>query len=89
MNNCVRVLGNAWVRVQLKAAREKERADLIRRGIIDDPDNRKPLSEALIFVGTCMEMCPMFEREERQFQKNVDKMEIVGIQFTQISLFVH
>ncbi|KAF8441796.1 SAC3/GANP/Nin1/mts3/eIF-3 p25 family-domain-containing protein, partial [Kalaharituber pfeilii] len=27
-------------------------------------------------VGTCMDMCPYFEREERQFQKSVDKLEI-------------
>ena len=60
---------------------------MIKRGIIDDPNNRKPLSEALTFVGTCMDMCPLFEREERQFQKSVDKLEIVWFRVSLVKVF--
>lgn len=64
--------------MQLKIARQKERRDLIAKGLIDDPDNRSTLANAVKFVGTCMDMCPLFERAERAAQFNVDKWELVG-----------
>ncbi|GAA97493.1 uncharacterized protein L969DRAFT_42828 [Mixia osmundae IAM 14324] len=62
--------------VQLKPEREEERKQAIRSGLIPDPDKRHTLDEAITFVGTCMDMCPAFEREEREYQKNVDKLEL-------------
>ncbi len=64
-------------RVQLKPLREKERKDAIAAGLIPDPLKPRRLDEALTFLGTCEDMCPAFEREEREFQKNVDKWEMV------------
>ncbi|RPA87230.1 hypothetical protein BJ508DRAFT_203388 [Ascobolus immersus RN42] len=60
---------------ELRKQREEERARLIRDGIIDDPDKPVTLEHAKVLVGTCMDMCPRFEREERQFQNAVDKVE--------------
>lgn len=64
--------------MQLKVARQRERRELIAKGLIDDPDNRSTLANAVEFVGTCMDMCPLFERAERSAQFNVDKWELVG-----------
>ena len=36
------------------------------------------LDEATNFVGTCQEMCPEWEREEREYQNNVDPLERVS-----------
>jgi len=64
---------------ELKPLREQERLKAIRDGLIDDPDKPKQLDEALTFVGTCQEMCPEFEREQREFQKNVERWELVCV----------
>lgn len=61
---------------ELKVLREQERLDAIRRGIIDDPDNKRALAEAKVFVGTCEDMCPAFEREQREYQNDVGRLEI-------------
>lgn len=63
---------------QLKPLREKERRNAIAAGLIPDPLKPRKLDEALAFHATCTEMCPEFEREEREFQKNVDRWEMVG-----------
>lgn len=36
------------------------------------------LDEATDFEGTCTEMCPEWEREEREYQNNVDVLERVS-----------
>lgn len=59
----------------LKPARERERAEAIRAGLIPDPTVRVSLDRAIAFSGTCTEMCPAFEREERAYQLNVDPFE--------------
>ncbi|KAF9346424.1 hypothetical protein BGX26_002077, partial [Mortierella sp. AD094] len=60
---------------ELKVKRVKEREDAIRRGAIPDPEKRGRLEDAITFVGTCKDMCPEFERHEREYQQNVEKFE--------------
>lgn len=36
------------------------------------------LDQATDFEGTCQDMCPEWEREEREYQNNVDPLERVG-----------
>lgn len=63
--------------MQAKAAREKERALAIRDGLIPDPNRRRRLEDASNLIGTCPDMCPEYERVEREFQHAVDKWELV------------
>lgn len=35
------------------------------------------LDQATDFQGTCVDMCPEWEREEREYQNNVDPLERV------------
>lgn len=63
---------------QLRKVRVKERAEAMRTGAIDDPTVPRQLNaRAKAFVGTCEDMCPEFEIEEREAQFNVDKLELV------------
>ncbi|KTW31690.1 uncharacterized protein T551_00951 [Pneumocystis jirovecii RU7] len=61
---------------KLKPEREREREEATRLGLIDDPNKPKRLHQALTFIGTCKDMCPLFEREEREYQKNLERWEI-------------
>ncbi|OLY80892.1 SAC3 family protein 1 [Smittium mucronatum] len=62
---------------QLKAQREVLRAEYIKRGILDDPNAKMSLLNAKAIVGTCLKMCPDFEAEEREYQKGLDKLEMI------------
>ena len=73
--------------MQAKATREKERASAIKDGLIPDPNRRRRLEDASNLVGTCSDMCPEFERVEREFQHAVDKWELV--RHTMHSLFLY
>ena len=42
---------------------------------MDDPLVPKRLDEAITMVGTCMDMCPRFERYRREREHNLDKWE--------------
>ncbi|KAK5166128.1 actin cytoskeleton and mitosis protein [Saxophila tyrrhenica] len=55
----------------LTAARERERTDAIRRGLIADPDKPRTLADAITLVGTCQDMCAEYERVRRVVQKDV------------------
>ncbi|KAK7207162.1 SAC3/GANP/Nin1/mts3/eIF-3 p25 family-domain-containing protein [Myxozyma melibiosi] len=50
---------------KLQGLRDKERIEMENRGLVDRPDTQKSLTDAINFVGTCMEMCPVFERVRR------------------------
>ncbi|PVU88518.1 hypothetical protein BB561_005807 [Smittium simulii] len=63
--------------LQLKDDRERLRNDYILKGILDDPNAKKVLSAAKPTVGTCTLMCPDFEAEEREYQKGLDKLEMI------------
>ena len=64
------------------------RKDYIRKGLIDDPDKPRRLENAIHFVGECQDMCPEFERYEREYQKNLDKLEIVIFLFLFLFYFI-
>jgi hypothetical protein len=64
-----------------KAYREKARKCLIKADLIDDPDKRRTLDEALVFKGICDEMCPEWEKITRITEhdvKNAEKEEKHG-----------
>ena len=54
-----------------------ERKKAIAEGKMDDPLVPKRLDEAITMVGTCMDMCPRFERYRREREHNLDKWEVV------------
>ena len=61
--------------LQLKQNREKERAHAIANNLVDDSNKQRRLEDAIVFTGTCQDMCPLFERVERIAQKAVDGCE--------------
>ncbi|KAI1649678.1 SAC3/GANP/Nin1/mts3/eIF-3 p25 family-domain-containing protein [Daldinia loculata] len=54
-----------------KAYREKARKSLTRAGLIDDPDKRRRLDEALVFKGICEDMCPEWEQVTRIVEHDI------------------
>ena len=44
---------------------------------MDDPHVSKRLEDAITMVGTCMDMCPRFERYRRERENNLTKFEVV------------
>jgi hypothetical protein len=46
---------------------------------MDDPQVPKRLDEAITMVGTCMDMCPRFERYRRERENNLFNWEVVRI----------
>ncbi|GAA5902822.1 Sac3p [Sporobolomyces salmoneus] len=61
--------------LELKPLREEQRLEAIKQGLIPDPSKPMRLDQATDFEGTCEEMCPEWEREEREYQNNVDPLE--------------
>ncbi|KAK9372019.1 SAC3/GANP/Nin1/mts3/eIF-3 p25 family-domain-containing protein [Lipomyces chichibuensis] len=59
----------------LQQLRNKERLEMERRGLVDKQDTRKTLNEAIVFTGTCMDMCPVFERVRRTRENNISPAE--------------
>ena len=47
---------------------------------ISDPDVPMRLADAIIPVGTCVDMCPRFERYRREREHNLDRWEVVSVQ---------
>lgn len=62
-------------RESYKAYREKARKSLIRAGLIDDPDQRRTLQQALDFRGISEEMCPEWEKITRIVEYDVRNPE--------------
>jgi hypothetical protein len=58
---------------------EKKKA--IAEGKMDDPQVPKRLDEAITMVGTCMDMCPRFERYRRERENNLFNWEVVRVFF--------
>lgn len=58
-------------------AREVERKKAIAEGKMDDPTKPKRLEDAICIVGTCMDMCPRYERYVRWAENGLDKWEFV------------
>lgn len=61
----------------LKAKREKLRVEYIRQGKIAHPNAKQQLEDAVDLVGECEEMCPEFERVDREMSGTVDPLEKV------------
>ncbi|TKA56638.1 hypothetical protein B0A53_01831 [Rhodotorula sp. CCFEE 5036] len=61
--------------LELKPRREEQRLAAIKAGTIPDPSKPMRLDQATDFEGTCQDMCPEWEREEREYQNNVDPLE--------------
>ncbi|KAI0205147.1 hypothetical protein F4808DRAFT_410648 [Astrocystis sublimbata] len=62
-------------RESYKSYREKARKSLIKAGLIDDPDQRRTLQQALDFRGTSEEMCPEWEKITRIIEYDVRNPE--------------
>ncbi|KAI9510104.1 SAC3/GANP/Nin1/mts3/eIF-3 p25 family-domain-containing protein [Russula earlei] len=62
---------------ELVRAREVERRTAIAEGKMDDPQVPKRLDEAITMVGTCMDMCPRFERYRRERENNLFNWEVI------------
>lgn len=58
-------------RVRYKQYEAKVRGSLIKAGLIDDPDVRKKLSDAIDFRGICEDMCPESEKVSRIVEHDV------------------
>lgn len=58
-------------RVKYKAYESRVRTCLIKAGIIDDPEVRKKLSDAIDFRGVCEDMCPEGEKVSRIVEHDV------------------
>ncbi|KAI1852395.1 hypothetical protein JX266_002573 [Neoarthrinium moseri] len=58
-----------------RAYRDKAREALMKADLIDDPDKRRRLDQALPFKGICEEMCPEWEKITRITEKGVWKPE--------------
>ncbi|GAA6030212.1 hypothetical protein JCM8097_008990 [Rhodosporidiobolus ruineniae] len=72
---CPKLTSLPRICVQLKPLRDQQRLAAIKSGLIPDPSKPMRLDEATDFQGTCEEMCPEWEREEREYQNNVDPLE--------------
>lgn len=55
--------------------REVERAKMEELGLVDAENTRKDLNDAIFFQGTCLDMCPTFERVRRALENNVKALE--------------
>ncbi|KAM6499495.1 SAC3 domain containing protein [Amanita muscaria] len=60
---------------ELVKAREVERKRAIAEGKMDDPSVPKRLEDAITMVGTCLDMCPRFERYRRERENNLFEWE--------------
>ncbi|ESK91807.1 nuclear export factor [Moniliophthora roreri MCA 2997] len=63
---------------ELVKAREAERKRAIAEGKMDDPLVPKRLEDAITMVGTCMDMCPRFERYRRERENNLFEWETIS-----------
>ncbi|KAF7289939.1 Nuclear export factor [Mycena indigotica] len=62
---------------ELVKQREIERRTAIAEGKMDDPLVPKRLEDAISIVGTCMDMCPRFERYRRERESNLFEWEMI------------
>ncbi|KAI1768065.1 SAC3/GANP/Nin1/mts3/eIF-3 p25 family-domain-containing protein [Hypoxylon sp. FL1150] len=60
-----------------KAYRERARKSLMRAGLIDDPDKKRRLDEALVFKGICEDFCPEWEKITRIVEHDIKLPEKV------------
>ncbi|KAI8992583.1 SAC3/GANP/Nin1/mts3/eIF-3 p25 family-domain-containing protein [Pilobolus umbonatus] len=61
---------------KLKLERVKERKEAIKNNLMDGPNTKRRLEDAIIFRGTCETKCPTFEILEREIQNGLDSFEL-------------
>lgn len=59
----------------LKKMRNTERSIMEEKGLVDKADSAKDLYDAIVFQGTCLDMCPIFERSRRNVEYTVFSYE--------------
>ncbi|KAM3160918.1 Nuclear mRNA export factor [Lachancea thermotolerans] len=59
----------------LKKMREVERGVMEDKRLVDRADSAKDLNDAIVFEGSCQDMCPVFERARRSVENNVVRYE--------------
>lgn len=55
--------------------REIERSTMEEKGLVDKQGTRKTLEDAIAFKGSCLDMCPVYERIRRSIENDVRKYE--------------
>lgn len=60
---------------EFQRMRENERKQMESLGLVDAENIRKDLNDAISFKGTCLDMCPTFERVRRALENNVKSWE--------------
>ena len=60
---------------EFQGYRSKERKEMEKLNLVDKENAKKSLDDAIIFKGSCQDMCPTFERVERVFKNQVSKWE--------------
>lgn len=60
---------------EFQKMREIERKKMEELGLVDAENTRKDLNDAIYFQGSCLEMCPVFERTRRALENNVKALE--------------
>ena len=63
----------------MKAKREELKNVYVQQGKMADPNHVYQLDEAVPFVAECMDMCPEYEREEREYTNFLEPFEKVLI----------
>lgn len=59
----------------LQKMRVGERKKMEELGLVDAENVTKDLNDAIFFQGTCLDMCPTFERVRRALENNVKSLE--------------
>lgn len=60
---------------QFQKMREVERKQMELLGLVDAENISKDLNDAISFQGSCLDMCPIFERVRRALENNVKALE--------------
>ncbi|KAK6461813.1 SAC3/GANP/Nin1/mts3/eIF-3 p25 family-domain-containing protein [Scheffersomyces coipomensis] len=60
---------------EFQKMREIERKQMEQLGLVDAENISKDLNDAISFQGTCLDMCPVFERVRRALENNVKALE--------------
>lgn len=60
---------------EFQKMRDVERSKMEELGLVDAENQAKDLNDAIYFQGTCLDMCPTFERVRRALENNVKALE--------------
>lgn len=61
----------------------------IEENKMDDPDRKYSIHDARNFAGECNDMCPEYERYEREFQNGLMEFEKVRHTLVQVNVSLH